>query len=139
MIFYFYKNKQKGYIALVSVILVSVIGIAISVSLVLLSLAHSQNSFVSEQATQANVLAESCVEVALLNLQQDQNYSGNETVTVGADNCQVEPITVNGSVYTVNTQAQVGSVVKKIFVQAELTSGTPVSILIDSWKSVADF
>ncbi len=56
-------------------------------------------------------LAESCANVALLKIAQDPNYSGNEVIPVGSNNCTIGQIVYNpASGYDSNNQ-KVGTIV----------------------------
>ncbi len=88
---------QSGYIAIVSSLLLTAIILTVTFT-------AASNVFFSRAGTTtlkdkrgAKFLAESCLEVALLNLADDRGYSGNETVAVNNLNCRIGSITLVGS------------------------------------------
>ena len=98
----FFKHgpaKQEGYIVLMSVILISAIGAAIAVSLILLGLANGQTNFTHRQSLQANALAGACAESALNSLRQDVAYAGGEVLNLGAGNCVILPVIFNNPLF----------------------------------------
>jgi hypothetical protein len=132
------KNKQPGYVLLLSVIFLSVIAATIAGSFLLLGLAHGQTNFALQQAAQARGLAEACAETALNNLQQDPNYAGNETLAITADgSCNILPISFSDPVYTIQTKATVGPAIKNLLITAEsqtATSSSSTLMHIDTWQ-----
>ena len=85
-------NNQKGYIALISAVIISAI-------LISLTVAASGNGFLlrfdvlnSEFKRVSLSLAESCVSAALLKIGQNYNYVGGETLAVGSELCVIKPI-----------------------------------------------
>ena len=56
---------NRGYITLISVLILGVAGLAIVISSALLSLGSSRTSLAIEQSNQAQALADTCAEMAL--------------------------------------------------------------------------
>ncbi len=133
------NQENKGYIVLISVILLSVIGVTIATSLLLLGLGNSQSSFVFEQSTKAAALAESCTETALNSLRQDPGFPGGQTFTFDFGSCNVLPIEFNGPSYIIKTEAQVNDVYKRTTVSAQRLTDPIEKMQIDSWLEVGDF
>lgn len=73
---------KRGFIALISVIIVSAILLIIAVTLSLNQFYDRYNILESEYKERSSSLAEACVDSALLELTNDINYSGNSTTTV---------------------------------------------------------
>ncbi len=132
------KNKRNGYIILISLIVLSAIAAAVSGSLLLLSLGHSQTASVSGQSIRAQALAEACAETALDSLREDPEYAGGETVVIEQDNCQVVSVLFSDPQYVIFTQASVEGVVRKVIVNAQRDEETP-AMQITSWQNVPNF
>ena len=132
------KKQQDGYVLLLSVIFLGAIAVTIAGSLLFLGLARGQTDFTVLQGAQARVLSEACAETALTNLQENSSYAGGETVTLNNGNtCNISPVEFNPPVYTFNTNATVGSVIKKLSVLAEVQNATDSSstlVHLDSWQ-----
>lgn len=88
------NKENKGYIALVSVIILGGILLAVVASVSLLSY-HRGATEIDYQSKQLSFfLAYSCLDHALLQLASDKSYSGNETHYIGSFECSVGQIVV---------------------------------------------
>lgn len=111
------SEDQKGYIALITAIL-------ISISLLILTMAVSFEGYFSrftvlesDHKEKSMYLAEACVQTAILKLAQDSGYTGGEMIPVGDDECRIVPGTGGNTIlvqassseaYT-NLEVEVGS------------------------------
>lgn len=66
--------KQKGFIALITVIILSVALLAAGMGSSFSGLAQTTSGYQFSRGEEARVLAEGCLEVTLLNIKRDQNY-----------------------------------------------------------------
>ena len=129
------KNCNNGYIALISVLVISAVGVAAAISLILLGLGSSRTSFTFEQSNQAKALANTCAEEALNRLRLDINYSGNETINLGQGACFINSIIINGSQRTIQVEGTVAAVVRRLRILAQVQP----SMQIISWQELAEF
>lgn len=84
-ILFFYQN-QKGYIALIALLIVATIGLSISLSVSFRNIENLQMGFATEQANQAYNLANSCLEEGLNQLRNNwNNYS--QTLLIDGYSC----------------------------------------------------
>ncbi len=119
---------QKGYIALVSAIIISLLLMAVAFALSFSSYFSRFNITDSSTKEISLSLAESCVDKALLSLAQNSSYGGNETITVdGTKNCSILPVETNGSQKTVKTSAVFQQATANIKVIVNLPAFTIVS------------
>ena len=132
------KNKfQKGYIALISILIISAIVVLIASSASLFSVSESDMDFQQTQSEKSFYLADFCAEYALMKLESVLNYSGNESVKIGEDSCIVYPIDGSGNTNrVVKTKSNFKNQVRKIEIKVSQIS--PV-MKIDSWQEVSDF
>lgn len=70
-------KKEGGYITLLSVLIISAIGLAISVSLLLLGSGSLQISMNLQQSNLAKAYANECSEEALLKISENSIYAGS--------------------------------------------------------------
>jgi len=145
---YFYKN-QKGFLTLISTLIVAAIGLSISVSLLLLGLGSSRTSFLTVQSYQANSLANACAEEALQQIYDSMimpdpipdpepvlvPYTGNGSLSLGQGVCSYTVTSTGGNHRKIVASGTVGTIIRKI--QATTSSVAP--IIISSWQEVADF
>jgi len=81
-----YQGKKfinKGYITLLSVLVVGAVGIAITTSLILLGLSSSNTSFTYQQMHQAKNIANACAEEALEKIRESTAFVGSGNLSIG--------------------------------------------------------
>lgn len=105
-----YRPKtKKGFIALVSAIIISAVLLAILLSLNLGSFFTRFNILDSENKKRSALLAGACFETARMNLSEDSSYAGNEKIMQGGDSCRICPIQTSAGEIEIQTRAQVNS------------------------------
>lgn len=127
--------EQKGYVTLLSVLVVGAVGLAISVSLILLGNGASRTSFANEQSNQAKALANACVETALQQIRDADGYSGSGNLTIGQGTCVYTVLNTGGTTRTINASGMVGTIVRKV---AVLVTELHPLVTLASWQEVAD-
>ncbi|MDD4988822.1 MAG: hypothetical protein PHV42_00135 [Candidatus Pacebacteria bacterium] len=105
----FSKKNSGGFIALVSVILISAVLLAILLSLNMSSFFTRFNILDSENKKRSEFLAEVCLDTARMNLLEDKTYSGGETIFQGEDSCKICPIGFSVGTIHLETRAVVSS------------------------------
>ncbi len=129
-------KQRRGYVTLVSVLVVSAVGVVAGVSLLFLGLNASQMSFSLQQSYQAKALANLCAEDALQRIHDVVSFSGVTNITIGPGACSSTVTTGGGQNRTITASGTVGSVVRKV--KITLDKITP-SIHLSLWQEVADF
>jgi len=127
------KNKQKGFIALMSAIIISLTLLTLGASLSLSGFYLRANILSSEFKEKSAALSEACVETARLKIIRDGNYSGNETIFVGNDSCHIRSVS-GGSEKTIETQANYRNAHTNLRVVIN-----PTNFSIISWEEVAKY
>ena len=143
------SHFRKGYVLLLTVLVVGVMASASAIAIILLGLGIERNAFSFQLSTQALSNAWSCAENAILSLQEDLEYEGNETLslTYGYDNgnggvaydttdCIVYPISgQDNEDRTICTEGTFGNfTTRRLEVQV---SRVLPSTVIESWKEVS--
>ena len=89
------KKYNRGFVALITVIVISLILILVSITL-------SQSAFLSrsvvsdsENKEKSISIADACADTARLKLITDHTYSGNESVPIGSESCFIRPVLTN--------------------------------------------
>mgnify|MGYP001558748722 FL=1 len=126
---------MKGYIAITSAIIISLLLMAITFALNFSSFFGRFNVFDSQTKEISQALAEACAEKALLNLAQNSSYAGNETITVKTpDTCDILTIETNGSQKTIKTTATFQKTTTNIKVMVNMPGPQLVS-----WEELSNF
>ena len=126
-------RHHKGYITLLSVLVVGAVGIAITVSLVTLGVGASRSSFAYQQLHQAKALANACAEEALQQIRSLDTFTGANNLTLGVETCSYSVTSQGGQNRTINATGTVGTIVRKV--QVSLTAINP-NLIVSSWHEV---
>jgi hypothetical protein len=129
-------QKNSGYITLLSVLISSAIAVSITISIVLLGLASSRNSFSVEQSNQAKALADSCAEEALQEIRDSDSYSGSSSLSLGQGTCSYTVTSGSGENKNIEAYGTVGTIVRKV--EIDLNQLNP-TLEATSWQDVEDF
>lgn len=131
-----YNNKQAGYITLISVLVVGAVGIAITLSLILLGLGSSRTSFAIEQSNQAKALANACAEDAMQQIYDATPFTGNGNLTLGQGTCEFSVTSQGGQNRTITASGTVGTIIRKVKIIIDKINPT---IQVVSWQEVIEF
>jgi hypothetical protein len=138
-----FQNKNSGgYVALMSVLIISAVGTIVAISLLTLGMLNQYTSLTLEQGYKAQALANACANVALEKIHLDVDYLGNENIYFDTNSCNILPINKDENTYTVNTRGIVSSAFLKnkiIVTRAEDPETLEVTLTLVSWQEVADF
>jgi hypothetical protein len=122
--------SNHGYVAITSVLVVTVIIITIGVSVSLLSISDLQTSFANKKSEEVVYFTEACVEEALLRLNETNDVPTSLSFPEGT--CVIGPTPLGGGSWNVIVQGTKDDYTKKIEIQA--TRGTTVDVT--SWKEI---
>ena len=129
-------TNQKGFIALISLIIIAAATLIIGISVNLLSVSESQMGLTFKKGQEAFMVAESCLEEALIQLRDDVNYDPDGAqVTIDEITCDSIDVTGTGANRTIMVSASAsddfGSFTKKIQADVKRTGN---SITVESWS-----
>src|SRR5260221_6266642 len=106
-------SKQKGFIALMSAIIISVLLLAITLSLSFSGYFTRFNIVDSESKERSSALGESCGDAAILKLISNKDYvltASDHAIPVGTDACNIYSISPNpprSGAITILTQSKI--------------------------------
>jgi len=130
-------NKERGYIALISVLIISAVLLLIACSSNLISIGESDMSLLENQSWQSFYLAAACAEHALVELKNNLKYTGNETLFFDNGTCDILPVEGKGSKNRViKVSGTAYNQVRKI--KIEINKVNP-KMEIKSWTNITDF
>lgn len=130
---YYTLQANKGFIALIAVLIILAISLTIGLGANLLSINETKMALKKYHSLQAFSLAQLCAEEALMKLKEDENYPGDETFLIEGGSCQILPIEGN---WTLKVLSNFQNQTKKIKIVIEKVNP---EMVIDSWEQVPDF
>jgi hypothetical protein len=129
-------KKQRGYIVLISVLIIGAVGLAITTSLIILGIGFSQTSYTIVQSAQAKGLTNACLSDALQKIRNSTSFSGVGSLTLEQGTCRYLVTVQTGENRQINASSTVGSVIRKS--KITITQINP-RITVSSWQEVADY
>ena len=124
------KGKNKGYIALSTVLMLSVIIVAIGLTVSLISINEGQLGLAQLRSEQSLALVEACAEEALLALNETNTVP--TTISLPDGNCTATTDSQSGNDWTFTVNGTFDSYQKSLQLQVTKTN----TITITSWKEV---
>lgn len=128
------KGKRRGFITLMSVLVVGAIAVAMTASLLLLGVGNSRTSFAVEQSNQAKALANACAEEALEQIRSSVSFTGSGNLSFGQGTCTYTVTSQGGQNRTVVVSGTVGTIKRKV--EIIISSITP-TITPVTWQEVS--
>lgn len=126
---------KNGFITLLSVLVVGAVGVAITLSLLLLGVGNSRTGFAIEQSNQAKALANACAEEALQQIRDSTPFTGSGSLTLGQGTCAYTVTSQGGQNRTITASGTVGTIVRKAKIIINKINPT---ITLTSWQEVSD-
>jgi len=128
-----FLKKQKGFIAITTVLIISALVLMIGIGISLESIGETKMGLQRSLSSQSYYLTNLCVEQTLMKLKENSSYSGDETINVENGNCTILPIEGN---WTIKVSASSSGQIKKMKL---IVSQIDPEIIVDSWEEVAEF
>jgi hypothetical protein len=132
-------QEQKGYIALISAILISVSLLTMVIAVSFEGYFSRFNVLESEQKEISDYLAESCFNRAVIELTQDEDYDETPTVDVGDEECTI--VAIDDGTFPSNRLISVqginGEAYTNLEIEIDLDSLPEVDVV--SWVEVDSF
>lgn len=130
-------GRRRGYVLLISVIVIGAVASTIVASLMLLGITASKVGQSFRASTQALELAQACAEVALHSLRQSPSYAGDEVFALDTGVCEI--LTIGGAGNNSRllcVEGRAGDATRRIeIVVKQLLPRT----IIDTWSEVYAF
>jgi hypothetical protein len=126
-------ERQSGYIALISVLIVGAAATAVALVLLATGADSQRSALVTQQSKQARALAVACAEEAAQIVHDNVAFSGTNTISLGQGSCTYIVGRPTATTRLLSATGTVGEVVRKL--SATATVGTS-AITMSSWKDV---
>ena len=127
---------HKGFITLVTVLVVGVVGLSIATSVILLGVGISKTGIAVQASHQARALAVACGEEALQQIRNSTDFSGSGNLSLGQGSCSYTVAVGSGEARTITATGTVSTVVRKVNI---IISQINPTITVSSWQEVGDF
>ena len=125
------SGSQKGFIALITVLIILGIILMTALSISFLSVEEANMSFQKRQSSRAYYLANLCAEEALMKLKETNGNPFVESKSVENGRCEISAVGP-----TVNIKADFQNQIRKIKI---VVSQINPRMIINSWQEVAEF
>ena len=122
---------KRGFVAITTVLIISVVVVAISMTVFLTSINESQSSFSVVNGEQSLQFAEGCMEDVMLHVHDDASYAASD-MAYPEGVCRVSA-SRNGTVWTVETYADANEYSRHVRVSFDRTL---TEIVVLSWTEV---
>ncbi len=132
-----FKKKDKGFIALTSVTIMSGFFVLLFAGMFFVAVEEMERVDSREGSVKALSLANSCAEHALEKLRQHVAYNGNESKDIGDDTCQILAVDGTEQMRIIKTVGETGGHTKKI--QVEIGAWNHPLLVVLDWREVSDF
>jgi len=130
-------GNRNGYIALISILIISALSVLIATSATLISIGEADMSLQENQAWESFYLATACAEEGLMKLKNNLNYEGNETLTFDNGSCTIlVPEGSGNKDRAIKVTSTVKNLIRKI--KIEINRVNP-DMKINSWSEVTSF
>ncbi|MFS8130467.1 MAG: hypothetical protein ACMG57_00660 [Candidatus Dojkabacteria bacterium] len=127
-------HKKRGYVTLLSVIILGAISILVLTTTMVIDTESIYATDVLDQGKQAKAYADSCAERAIDLLKQNTAYVGGETYTLTGGTCTVNTLTGTGnSNRTFTTLGVFENSTRRVSVSVTTVNPTTV---IGSWQEI---
>lgn len=134
---HFDKSKhKKGFITLLSVLIIGAVGVSIAVSLLLMGIDASKSTIIRTRSEQAKGLANACAESGLQHIRNTTSYTGTTLLTIEPGTCSYTITNTGGQSRKIESTGTVETTVRKVRV---LINQINPSISVSSWEELADF
>jgi hypothetical protein len=131
------ENQKNGYIALVSVLIISSITLFLAINANLFGISESGMALRKSHSSKSFYLANLCAEDALMKLKNNLDYSGDETLSLDGGSCYISSLEGSGNEdRIIKTSGNFNDQTRRIII--EIGRVNPL-MEISSWREVSSF
>ncbi len=130
------NKKERGFIVLISTLVVGAVAVAITASVILFGLSSSRTSFSLVNKIQSYWAGNGCIEEVLENVREDTGFAGSGHYAIGQGFCDYTIINTGGETREIRSEGVVNDTYTRIKV---IVSDINPEILIGSWQEVDAF
>jgi len=124
-------KNQKGYIALIAVLIIMAVTLSIGLSLNILSIGETQSGLLKQQSAQSFAIADSCLQEAYLRIERDNDYPGG-SLNIGQGSCNIT-VVPQGADRIITVDSDVDGIIRKIESSVTIVGN---NIQFNFWKEL---
>ena len=100
------RKATRGYVAIMSALIITAIIVVMMIGLGQVAYLNRANVSEAHFKEKSRALSEACVNTAFLKLVSSSSYTGNETITVASDTCQIVAVVTSSTGRIITTQGR---------------------------------
>lgn len=124
---------KEGYVMLVSVLVLTVVGSVIALSTMTLGIMSSQNNDVSVFGTQSRSIAQACAELALQEIRDNNTFVGSNVETIATGSCEYTVTNLGGENRRVDVESNVNGYLYRLEVLMDQLNPT-INVIL--WQEI---
>ena len=124
-------ENQRGYIALIAVIIILSVTLAISLTMNVLSVDETKTGLLKQQSAQSFAAADACIREAYLRIKRDNNYTGGN-LNIGVGSCTIV-VSSLGADRTITVDSDVNGIQRQLESQVTIIGNT---LDLNSWQEL---
>jgi len=133
-----------GYVTLLTVLLVTMLGLGLAFSALLISGNFADTTLLLEESKTAHAYADACTEQGLHMITQGERYAGSATKQFSEGSCDYSVSSISADSSALASTGTVSDVVRKVSVVVNTqiqagSEGTTTSITGTVWREPGDF
>ena len=125
-------SKKPAYVALISVLIVGLVGVTIAVSSMLRGIAITKSAISLDHSGLAKAYANSCADEALERIHKDSTYTSTDSISFDTDSCSYTITNTGGDTRQIDAEATASTTTRNV--QVILSDIDPIAIT--SWQEV---
>jgi len=127
---------KKGYIALISILIITAVTSLVAISAILMSINESNMGLTKNLSAEAYYLAEACAQEGLQQIADSIPFTGSGGLSLGNGTCSYVVASQGGQDRTVEASGTVNNIIRKTKITVDAI--TP-NVNVTLWDEVADF
>ncbi|MEX0930555.1 MAG: hypothetical protein WDZ79_02630 [Candidatus Paceibacterota bacterium] len=130
------RANQDGYALFISVVVLGVVAGVLVAALLSAGSTFLRTGSYAEAGERARVLADACAEVALQEINDDQNFEGNGSISFDIGSCEYSVSNLGGQSRRIEATGVAGEAVRRVVVE---TDSRQPEITVSLWQEVVSF
>jgi|GEM_PF-2510777 len=126
------RTDRPGFAAIAGVLIVASTALLIATANAMVVIRENRETVHRADSAQARYLALSCGDIALLKLDGNVNYTGNEAITVDGQTCQIQTIVAQDFARTITTNATVNGHTSRLRIKVDDVA----TLTVGSWTEI---